>query len=462
MSRGFSGYSPQWVRSHLGQLKKATTPRLNEWIPWTPTVHQAAFLLLDGPEVLYGGAAGGAKSVALLMAAAQYADVPGYSAILFRRTFPQLSAAKGLIPLSHLWWSGTAAKWSERDKAWTFPSGARIAFGHLQYEKDKYNHQGAEYQLVGFDEVTQFTESQVDYLSSRLRAPLELSKRLGSTRLRATANPGGEGHAWVKERWVTGARPPERVFLPAALKDNPHLDQEAYRKRLEKLPDVERRRLLNGDWNVEPGGPLWGPEHFLTYTGSPEDILKGDPLVFTVTDCKGKLHTSRQVRAGESYVSIQAFAHIGADLLLLGEEHGPWGLDDTEEAHYRLQRRFPMATHHVIENKAMGPELIRRLKKGDASKRRKPTPAVAWEPRGAKEVRYERCQPFVLAGNILVPSRYVCPWVADVVAEWARAPAPPNDRMDTLAMAVEYRLMSNSIHAARSPAAVGKVFGRAR
>lgn len=223
--------------------------------PHKPTPRQRAGLLLPHFEGLYGGAAGGGKSDWLLMAALQYVNVPGYSALLLRRTFPQLSKADGLIPRSHEWLAGTDAKWSAKDSTWHFPSGARLEFGHLQHETDKYNYQGAAYQFVGFDELTQFSEGQYRYLISRIRRPKDSVGALSSVplRIRAGSNPGGVGHDWVKRRFLTD-RTEERFFLPARLADNPHLDADEYAKGLALLDPVTRKQLLEGDWSARKAG----------------------------------------------------------------------------------------------------------------------------------------------------------------------------------------------------------------
>lgn len=184
--------------------KTARVVARSPWIPNKPTAKQLHFLSLPHREALYGGAAGGGKSDALLMAALMYADVPGYSALLLRRTFPDLAQKGALMDRAASWLGGTAAKWNERDKRYTFPSGAALTFGYLDAEKDKYRYQGAEFQFVGFDETTQFEDTKYKYLLSRLRrletSPIPLRQR-GAT------NPGGLGHEWVYERFVVGDKP---------------------------------------------------------------------------------------------------------------------------------------------------------------------------------------------------------------------------------------------------------------
>lgn len=200
-------------------------------------------------EVLYGGAAGGGKSEALLMGAAQFAEVPRYAALLLRRSFADLSQPGALIDRSREWWTGKA-KWNGQEHKWTFPSGAIIQFGYMDNEDDKYRYQSAEFQFIGFDELTQFTETQYVYLFSRLR---RLAGSEVPLRMRSASNPGGIGHDWVKKRFVSN--PEEgRVFLPAQLKDNPSLDAESYRQKLAHLDPITREQYLNGDWDAIASG----------------------------------------------------------------------------------------------------------------------------------------------------------------------------------------------------------------
>lgn len=220
---------------------------------------QALWLTLDQREALYGGAAGGGKSFALLMAALQYVHVPGYAALILRRTFPQLTQPGMIVPASKEWLAGTDARWSERDMSWTFPSGAVLKFGHVNDENAALNYQGGAYQFVGFDELTQFTETMYTYIAfSRQRRAVYGQIKDVPIRVRSTTNPGGPGHTWVKNRFPlkTGDTPGThdgRIFIPAKVRDNLGLDADDYEKSLMHLPDVLRAQLMDGDWGAFEG-----------------------------------------------------------------------------------------------------------------------------------------------------------------------------------------------------------------
>jgi predicted phage terminase large subunit-like protein len=259
----------------------------NPWIPFDPHPKQALFLTYVGPdgiapeEGLFGGAAGGGKSAALLMGAAQYVESPGYAALLLRRTFPDLSRPGALIDMSKQWWDGTAARYAEGKRTWTFPSGATISFGHMEREADKLNYQGSAFHFIGYDEVTQFTETQYTYPISRIRRNME--KAHIPIRARAGANPGGPGHQWVMDRFKTDqAEDPNRVyylqgddrfFLPSRIQDNPSLDQETYVKTLMRLDPVTRAQLLEGDWRATGSGANFKREDLIIHTEVPEYVV---------------------------------------------------------------------------------------------------------------------------------------------------------------------------------------------
>ena len=193
------------------------------------------------------------------MAALKYVDRPNYSAILFRRTYSDLSLPGALMDRANEWLRGTDARWQDQKKTWTFPSGSTLTFGYLDNENAKYRYQGSNFDFVGWDELTQFTESQYRYLFSRLRRSAGSDIPL---RMRSASNPGGFGHEWVKERFITEGEVAGRVFVPAAISDNPYLDQAEYEGSLAELDPTTRQQLLAGDWDTLPPGDVFKREWF--------------------------------------------------------------------------------------------------------------------------------------------------------------------------------------------------------
>lgn len=260
--------------------------------PHVPTAPQARFLLLEEREALYGGAAGGGKSDALLMGALQHVHVPGYAAVIFRRTFADLALPGAIMDRAREWLAGSAARWNENTKTFTFPTvgvPATLTFAYLEHDADRLRYQGAEFHYIAFDELTQFSEVQYRYLFSRCRRTTDVRVPL---RVRSASNPGGPGHEWVLGRFIAGARNDrgqtwepncaldlmasrlwerkrivqddlgrpvreDRAFVPAKLEDNPFLDAAEYEKNLAELDPVTRAQLRRGDWSVRPKGPLF-------------------------------------------------------------------------------------------------------------------------------------------------------------------------------------------------------------
>ena len=252
---------------------------------WQP--HQGPqtwFCQSSAYELLYGGAAGGGKSDGLLGEATRQVGNPEYRGVLFRRTFPELERAGGLIDRSQIIYPALEGAYSLGKRRWTFPSGASVEFGHMQRDADRYQYQGSQFQYLGFDELTHFTEKQYTYLFSRCRTTMETGLRCY---VRSGTNPGGVGHEWVKQRWAAWldsqhpnpARAGElrwyaridgvdteveadhpdaksRTFIPARVEDNPSLAGTDYEKTLRALSLIDRRRLLDGDWDIMPGRGL--------------------------------------------------------------------------------------------------------------------------------------------------------------------------------------------------------------
>lgn len=221
-------------------------PKPPQYCPEEPSINQRVFLRTYSIEALFGGAAGGGKSSALLMAALQYVDIPGYSAILFRRTFADLSLPGALMDRFRTWASlYDDIHWNNNSFIASFPSGARISFGYLNNTNDYLRYKGSEFQFIGMDEVTEIRESDYRYLFSRLRRPSTGPLSEVPLRMRCASNPAPN---WVRQRFIVEGREKGRIFVPSKLTDNPGIDADSYRQALSALDPVERRRLEEGDW----------------------------------------------------------------------------------------------------------------------------------------------------------------------------------------------------------------------
>lgn len=222
------------------------------------TKKQQFFLESTCDETLYGGAAGGGKSYGQLidafLSAVRY---PKSRQLVLRRTFPELQ--RSLILVSLMIYPKDVAAYKDNKHIWMFFNGSIIEFGYCDSEKDVTNYQSAEYDIIRFDELTHFTEFQYTYLISRIRGANSYPKQIKST-----TNPGGVGHGWVKKRFIDNKEPFkiyqdefERtyVFIPAKVQENKFLmdADPLYIKRLQQLPENERKALLGGDWDIFEG-----------------------------------------------------------------------------------------------------------------------------------------------------------------------------------------------------------------
>lgn len=224
-----------------------------------PQPRQVEFFLSRHRHIGYGGARGGGKSWAMrrkfVLMCLKY---PGLSVLLLRRTYPELYANHVLPLLGEL---NKIAKYRDKTHEFIFPNGSRLVLGYLKLEKDVYQYQGHEYDIIGLEEATNFTEFQARWMRTCNRTTKAELKAMGlSPRMYYTANPGGPGHGWFKRLFISQEyekrdKSEHYIFIPARVYDNKILMDinPEYVEDLESLPDDLRRAYLEGDWDVFAG-----------------------------------------------------------------------------------------------------------------------------------------------------------------------------------------------------------------
>ncbi|ATE60156.1 phage terminase large subunit [Thauera sinica] len=266
---------------------------------------QEAFLASSADIVIYGGAAFGGKTFALLLETTRHSENPQFGAVIFRRTTTQVAAEGGLWDTSEELYPLLGAKPSSL--SWAFPSGAKVTFAHLQHEKTKFEWQGGQIAMIGFDELTHFTAGQFWYMLSRNRSNSGVAPYI-----RATTNPDPDSFVaeliawWIDQetgyaipersgviRWFVRYRneliwadspeelrdqypdlePKSLTFIASSYKDNKigMAKDPKYMSNLDALPLVEREQLKNGNWKIRPAaGDYFKAEWFGVLERAPE------------------------------------------------------------------------------------------------------------------------------------------------------------------------------------------------
>lgn len=422
-----------------------------KYCPHYPWPRQLEFLMLNDLEALYGGAAAGGKSEALLMAALQYVHVPGYSALILRTDLARLRLSSGLITRAHEWFAGTDAKWNAQATRWSFPTGgaaATISFGYLSNQGDRYRYGSSEYQLIAFDELTEFEEGDYRFLFSRLRRTQGIDVPL---RMRAATNPGGIGHAWVKRRFINRTVPEcggrvlrkaKRAFVPARIRDNPAVLEEEYAQSLRNLPALERARLMDGDWSVRED-TLVRPEWLRRYELSPQgqrlllhteddrvlaEVPESECVRVVTIDPAGTSRDKAQERRGReaSHSVIQVwdlFFQPWAGMALRHTWRERAGFEQLCQAMLETYREWKPAGLW-IENEKLGQAAV------DLLRRKIPINTIATKGQD-KVARAARWIVMLEQGRVFLP-KWENGWLHPLEAEWLAWTGHPNDAADQI------------------------------
>ncbi|MEL7314493.1 MAG: phage terminase large subunit [Cyanobacteria bacterium J06559_3] len=268
---------------------------------------QEKFLSTNADIIIYGGGAGGGKSWSILMEALRHMANPGFNAVFFRRTYPQIKNPGGLWHASTAIYPLVGGQPRQSASKWLFPGGAYAVMRPLKLESNVFDWQGTELVYVAFDELTHFTEFMFWYITSRMRSTCGVTPYLRATCNPTTADDPVGG--WVRKMidwWIGDDGLPIRdragivrhfvrrdgelewhdqpteetksfTFIPATVYDNQALLQKDpnYLKNLMALPLVQREQLLGGNWNIKASsGKVFRVEWFQIIDQVPAGVVK--------------------------------------------------------------------------------------------------------------------------------------------------------------------------------------------
>jgi len=372
---------------------------------------QTKFLSAKADIIIYGGAAGGGKTYALLLEALRHKEVEGFSCVIFRRNSTQVRNPGGLWDTSMQLFPKCEGTAKESILEWDFPSGAKVKFAHLEHDKTRFDWQGSQVPLIGFDELTHFTWSQFVYMLSRNRSVCGVRPYI-----RATTNPDPDSWVrkmidwWIDEktgypitarsgrvRWFIVVNdetkwgdtkeelqeqygdclPKSLTFIASTVFDNQILlsKDPGYLANLKALPRFEREQLLMGNWNIRPTAGMFFQRTFFEVVRSiPKNTIKvrywdraatkktetNDPD-YTVglkleKDQNGILYITDLVRIQQSPLQVQnAIKNCASQdgfSVRIGVEQDP-GQAGVSEADYliRLLSGYPVKAYKATKDK---------------------------------------------------------------------------------------------------------------
>jgi hypothetical protein len=302
-------------------------------LDYTPTPRQTEFHDATEFDVLFGGAAGGGKSKALLLHAIRAcATTPGLRVGAFRRTYGELKESLLAELANHSFAQAVGARWNGTEYELRFPNSSVIMFRYAENLQDATRRQGGQYQLLVFDERTLLAPDVVSFLESRLRSGRADIPVLG---IRSSSNPGGPGHGAVKARYIaatnygadviTDGRGRTVRFIPSKLADNPHLNPE-YARDLAALDPKLRKAFLDGDWDVFAGqvftewrhdrhtvAPIELPEQWRRYNGLDWGFAAPWAVLWAAVDEDDRVWIYRELYATQVGESDQARRILAAE-----------------------------------------------------------------------------------------------------------------------------------------------------
>lgn len=229
-------------------------------VKYDPNPKQDRFHRCGQVEVVYGGAKGGGKTCALVMEGLAYGmEYAGATIYFFRETYDDLESNiiaewKKRVPPE-------LYKYNETKHTAVLYNGTVVRFRYIKDKRDAEQYDGRSIDAIFVDELTKHEEASIQQLLSCLRSPLGFPARF-----RASCNPGGIGHNWVKKRYIIPTNKGNNeiedsvtgnsiAFIPATVYDNEAImmNDPAYVRRLENLPPKKKQAFLHGDWDMYDG-----------------------------------------------------------------------------------------------------------------------------------------------------------------------------------------------------------------